>query len=290
MPQILLAQGSRGPEVQELQAALNFHVRKPLVALVPDGGFGPLTNTRLREFQRRAGLTETGTVNVETINMLYRRLEGAIEAVLTPKANAVAFSRPGAGTAGRRSALVGAFPGFGQLGPIIPDFVPPSRVPQTQAVVSRGFDVETKFSFDPIAKPSEQEHPLKLTIAPTLPWPEFLKGSVTLEAQTTPSAANKFTLDAKIKIPLTPKPIALGRLELKPYFFTGAGVTQNHFKELNSGASATIKLKLFDNVAGSGVSVAVEADGGLKFNWDMAKGDGTFKGFFEGGVVLQRRF
>lgn len=84
--------------------------------------------------------------------------------------------------------------------------------------------------------------------------------------------------------------IPFHRLELKPYFFTGAGATQNHVKELNAGAGTTVKLKLFENIRGSGVTVALEADGGVKFNWDQATGESQFKGFFGGGAVLEAKF
>jgi hypothetical protein len=80
------------------------------------------------------------------------------------------------------------------------------------------------------------------------------------------------------------------RTELTPYFFVGAGMDQNHFKDLNTGASAKVKVKLLENVGGSGVSIGVEADGGAKFNWDRETGQSMFKGFFEGGAVLEGRF
>jgi peptidoglycan hydrolase-like protein with peptidoglycan-binding domain len=281
-----LRKGARGAEVQELQAALNFHIRKPAEPLKPDGDFGRLTDARLREFQRRAKITESGVATDETLRRLYRRQVGAIEAVLTPKPQLVAFSRLARAGTGSRSALRGGIPGLGQVGPVIPDFVPPSlRIPQTRAAVSRGFDFETKFSFDPMAKPSEGEHPLKLTIAWGMPWPKLLGEEVKLEV--TPSSAGKFTLEGKVKVPFNL--VETPRFELKPYFFTGGGVNQNHFKDLNAGASASVKLKLIENTAGT-IKLSVEADGGLKFNWDVPKGESGFKGFFEGTAVLEARF
>ena len=282
-----LSKGARGAEVQELQAALNFHIRKPAAPLQPDGAFGPLTDARLREFQRRAGLTESGVADDGTIRRLYQRQVGAIEAVLTPKPQLVAFSRRARAGTGSNSALLGGIPGLGQVGPVIPDFVPPSlRIPQNRAAVSRGFDLETKFSFDPMAKPSEGEHPLKLTIAwAGMPWPEFLGEEVKLEV--TPSSVGKFTLEGKIKAPF--KLIETPRFELKPYFFTGGGVKQNHFKELNAGGGTSVKLKLIQNTSGT-IKLSAEADGGVKFNWDKDSGESGFKGFFEGAAVLEVKF
>ena len=61
---------------------------------------------------------------------------------------------------------------------------------------------------------------------------------------------------------------------------------QNHFKELNAGGGTSVKLKLIQNTSGT-VKLSVEADGGLKFNWDQPTGESKFKGFFEGAAVLE---
>jgi hypothetical protein len=285
---LLLARGASGPEVSELQAALNFHIRRA-APLVPDGQFGSLTEGRLKEFQRLATLTPTGTVTAETDRFLYRRADGALEAVLTPKSPLVAFARPTRVGVEARSALFGGILGLGQLAPIIPDFIPPSRrVPQVVGAESEGFDVESKFSFDPLAQPSKGEHPLKLALS--IPWPIFLHGKIELEVEQEASTVGKFSLDPKIKIPFTPQPLPLGRLQIKPYFFTGAGVEKDHFTDLNLGAGTNVKLKLFDNIGGTGVSLSVEADGGVKYKWNVENGDGAFKGFLDGAAVLERRF
>ena len=283
--ELLLARGASGPEVRELQAALNFHIRKQ-PPLEPDGEFGSLTEGRVKEFQRQASITPTGTVTLDTDRFLYRRLNGALEAVLTPRSPLVAFARPTRIGMETRSALFGGILGLGQLAPVDPDFV--RRTPQVVTAETKGFDVETKFTFNPLAKPSEGEHPLKLALS--IPWPVFLRGKIELQVEQEPSTVGKVSVDPKIKIPFTPKPLQLGRLQVKPYFFTGAGVEANHFTDLNAGVSSNITFKVLDNIGGTGVNLKVEADGGVKFKWNLETGEGAFKGVFEGGAVLERRF
>src|SRR5207245_1598735 len=87
----LLSRGVTGLDVKELQAALNFHLRRPFTPLVPDGIFGPLTDARVRDFQRRAGLTADGIVGPNTVPALYRSLAGGVQAGLTPR-KAAAFN------------------------------------------------------------------------------------------------------------------------------------------------------------------------------------------------------
>ena len=232
----LLSIGSTGPDVRELQAALNFHVRRPATGLEPDGAFGPLTEARVREFQRRAKLQVDGLVGADTIRALYRTVAGIVEATLTPRDRGPTRREsrgPAIGIASApRQALLAGTPRFGQVRPVVPDFVPPSqRVPQTRAVTSEGFDTESKLQFSPFADGEDGDHPLRLTFASTLPWPIFLPAPVKLEVESTTPGVGRFQLDAKLKVPFTL--IQSRRLELKPWFFTGAGVTPRRFEGLN---------------------------------------------------------
>jgi peptidoglycan hydrolase-like protein with peptidoglycan-binding domain len=287
-----LSIGSSGLDVSELQAALNFHIRRPAKPLNPDGKFGPLTDARVREFQRRASIGVDGIVGSETIKALYRSIIGVVEANLTPR-KAPTYQTSSFGQApvggGQRSALLPGFPRLGQVGPIIPDFIPPSlRVPQIRAAASRGFELESKFFFNPLADRNDGEHPLRLTLTLKMPWPVFLPEPLDLDIETTSPGVGKFQLDGKIKVPY--KLIDSGRVELKPYFFVGAGVNQDNFKELNAGAGGKLKLKLVEKIGSSGLSLGLEADGGGKYNWDKSTGESKVKGFFDGGFVLEGRF
>ena len=69
VPSPLLAVDSRGPDVAELQRALNDArvVDPPLVA---DGAFGAATGRAVRAFQRRAGIAADGIVGPDTRNAL----------------------------------------------------------------------------------------------------------------------------------------------------------------------------------------------------------------------------
>jgi len=67
---LVLQQGSQGPAVASLQAALNFYVPAvPLLAV--DSVFGPKTDARVREFQRRHRLTPDGIVGAKTEAVIY---------------------------------------------------------------------------------------------------------------------------------------------------------------------------------------------------------------------------
>ncbi|MFQ6548256.1 peptidoglycan-binding domain-containing protein [Aestuariibius sp. 2305UL40-4] len=60
----LLRRGSRGSDVEELQQVLNFHLNEE--PLIVDGIFGPLTEGRVRIFQRLAGIKDDGIVGPNT--------------------------------------------------------------------------------------------------------------------------------------------------------------------------------------------------------------------------------
>ena len=60
----LLKKGSKGPEVNDLQKALNNAGAKP--KLTEDGKFGPGTESAVRAFQKKNGLQEDGVVGPNT--------------------------------------------------------------------------------------------------------------------------------------------------------------------------------------------------------------------------------
>ena len=218
-------------------------------------------------------------------------MRGAAELKLTPPKKQTPQAFAGGLTplgAGQRSALLG-IPGLGQIGPVIPDFVPPSRrIPRRGSAVTPGFEVETKVLLSPLSDPKDGDHPLRFTLSPTLPWPLFLPEPLKLEVETTTPGVGKSQLEGKVKLPF--KLITTSRLELKPYFFVGAGVEQDNFKEINAGAVANLKLKLLPKIGGSGVSVGLEADGGIKYKHDLTTGESKVKCVFESAVVIEVLF
>ncbi|WP_333777173.1 peptidoglycan-binding domain-containing protein [Streptomyces sp. IBSBF 3136] len=62
-------QGSHGEAVRKLQRLLNEHV-PDLPSLDVDGGFGPVTDARVREYQRRVEIIVDGIVGPQTWGML----------------------------------------------------------------------------------------------------------------------------------------------------------------------------------------------------------------------------
>ena len=181
-------------------------------------------------------------------------------------------------TVATRRSLAGVGPGFGQVRPTDPDVLRP----QTRSATSEGFDVESKLVFNPLAKPSEGEHPMQLTLSKSFPWPVFLPEPLTLDVEA--PVGGKFELDGTLKVPF--KLFKTDRLELKPYFFVGAGVGQDAFKDVNAGAGSQLTLKLFKDIGVAGASLGLEADGGLKYKHDLEKNEGKIKGFFESTVVF----
>ncbi|RIK81977.1 MAG: hypothetical protein DCC67_07700 [Planctomycetota bacterium] len=67
----LLKYGAKGPEVENLQEALNYHLFDLAPALKVDGKFGDKTHARVFAFQRRRGLGQDGVVGPETRDALY---------------------------------------------------------------------------------------------------------------------------------------------------------------------------------------------------------------------------
>ena len=118
----LLAVGSRGPDVAELQRALNDArvVDPPLVA---DGAFSAATGRAVRAFQRRAGIAADGIVGPDTRNALSMgggrpstpeqqgelatRIATAVGAQVPAEAAAQAAGGPGAAGGDSASVSVG---------------------------------------------------------------------------------------------------------------------------------------------------------------------------------------
>lgn len=263
----LVTRGCTGLDVKELQAALNFHVRSPATPLATDGIFGPLTDARVREFQKLSGITADGDVGPITIGALYRTLLVPIEADIVPR-------QP----VGGRQGFAPAGPGRPE-GPEPPPRVPfPPRVPpapQSRMAASEGFELESKLTFNPLAKSGDSR--FKLSFNLSLPWPAFLPKPLKLELEGSPPGIGKFEMDAKLKLPLEYQ--VNRRITLTPYFFAGAGVSQDHFKDLNLGAGAALKLKLLETRGGW--TLGVEADGGMKFQFDPHAGKAEAKGFLD---------
>lgn len=65
----MLTEGSTGPPVVDLQAALNL-LPSVLLVLALDGKFGPKTTARVKEFQRLARIAVDGDVGPETMQQL----------------------------------------------------------------------------------------------------------------------------------------------------------------------------------------------------------------------------
>jgi Putative peptidoglycan binding domain len=74
-PMPMLFQGSRGPDVELAQAALNFHAGPGDPSLVVDGDFGNATKGRTVALQRLAGLNPDGIIGPDTEAVLFASVD-----------------------------------------------------------------------------------------------------------------------------------------------------------------------------------------------------------------------
>jgi len=269
-----------GLDVNELQAALNFHIRAPAIPLIPDGTFGRATEARVRDFQQRSKLTVDGIVGSKTVPALYRVVRGAVDVQRRPRTSV---------TRTNLRSLNTFRPVVRQLGPGNLGVVPP----QSRTATSTGFMTETKLVFNPFAKPShggeEGGIPIQLSLSQSIPWPVSLPEPVfrpgePLEVNNSAWLGPKFELEGKIKVPF--KIVKSERVELKSYFFIGAGVEQNCFREMNLGGGTQLQLTLFKDVAGTGANVGLQVDGGIKWFHDFGQSAGAFKGYGDGQLFI----
>lgn len=286
MPRIL-RMGVTGRDVSEIQAALNFHLRRPTThPLKPDGIFGPLTDKRVRVFQKLVGISVDGDVGPDTTRELYRKVVLPVLVVGARRQQLVTsnlFSL-------RRSGFLGSSgfgsPGFGQLAPPVSDKPTSGTVIQSKSAESDGIDVETKVTFNPLAESDDDR--FKLSISKTIPWPVIVPNPLKLEIDVTILPQSKFDLDAKLQFPI--EIIKTPRFELEPYFFVGVGMKQDGFKELNAGAALNPTFIVSKDLFRSGFSLEAEAVGGPMYSHDLDANSGKFKFFFESSLTLTRSF
>jgi len=89
-------QGTKGADVRAVQDVLNFHIRR-LTPLKVDGDFGPLTHSRVVEFQKSNHLTPDGVVGPNTLGKLFEEEHFPITLLLEPRQPAPTAGGPRAG-------------------------------------------------------------------------------------------------------------------------------------------------------------------------------------------------
>lgn len=111
-----LVLGSKGPEVEDAQISLNSRPPSLLAPLVPDGKYGPLTQARVKEFQRNNGLEPVGEVGPRTRALLYEPSASLVEEAQNvaktwvTQAQAVLEPLQAFGTASSLAAATGTVP------------------------------------------------------------------------------------------------------------------------------------------------------------------------------------
>ncbi len=124
-----LRRGSSGDFVQVVQRVLNLY-RAPSAALVPDGKFGPLTESAVIEFQRRFGLVADGIIGPLSRARLFALGTYQLVCVVTSQSDTPERARPGGGGAQLNFAIPGGL--LGQAAPPAPQpfppIIPPARI------------------------------------------------------------------------------------------------------------------------------------------------------------------
>jgi hypothetical protein len=142
----LIQQGLKGADVRAVQDVLNFHIRR-LTPLVVDGDFGPLTHSRVVEFQKSNNLKADGIVGPNTMIKLFEEELMQITLALVPRETVSNQTTPAIG----RSR-------FGIQPPrlIPPLTLPPFTPPVTPPVVTPIFLRPNSFSSIPALTPNGQ--------------------------------------------------------------------------------------------------------------------------------------
>jgi len=147
----LLSIGSQGKDVKAVQDALNYHVRRG-TPLDVDGIFGPLTDARVREFQKSNSLKVDGLVGPNTRGKLFEMAQVEAALFIMPrlklKTPSLSLRRGTSGLSfgGQPPRLVPPLqlniPGFGPLpappgtGQLSPSLLPGPRFQLQQASVT----------------------------------------------------------------------------------------------------------------------------------------------------------
>jgi hypothetical protein len=105
-----LKAGSRGPDVELCQAALNYHIGKGTKIRV-DGQFGSETQTRVIAFQRFHGLVQDGVIGERTRAKLFQAITFLVSAGIMKRPSPPTVGHALSPTPGRFSNLpIGPFP------------------------------------------------------------------------------------------------------------------------------------------------------------------------------------
>ncbi len=133
----LIKQGAKGADVRAIQDVLNFHIRR-LTPLGVDGDFGPLTHTRVVEFQKSNQLKPDGIIGPNTMGKLFEEEQLPITLVLAPRQATPAIGGP-------------------RLGIQPPRLIPPLTLPPlTRPLVTPFFLPPDSFSGVPALTPAGQ--------------------------------------------------------------------------------------------------------------------------------------
>ncbi len=162
-----LSFGMTGEDVRDLQAALNYHLRPPNPPHTPpgnprppletDGIFGPLTDARVKEFQRLNELTDDGVVGHLTRPLLTSARSVLVKIPVSRTQDRIDFQRAGVRAPTSRFSL-GA-------GPITQQQPAPSTpLLSPVKLQNRQIQIGGNLTLDPIIGPGAQAKALFLAV------------------------------------------------------------------------------------------------------------------------------
>lgn len=236
----LLRKGASGIDVKQVQNALNFHLAAKLAPIRADSMFGPVTEGRVQEFQRRNRLTADGVVGPITRAKLFAL---ALARVRVRLRRTRGMARTAARTLVQR------------------DGEPTTQ--SKQLIVDWG----QTFSFHPLADPAEGEHLFRTEMKLALKNSgddEGILGRLTLDAVPATPTSSDWEFSAELEMPVVELPTfgpLRGSLFLTPGF---------QLNPLAAGIGAGLKL----GVAAVGDRIGIFAQGDLKAQYDPGTGQG----------------
>lgn len=242
MPNILLRRGSAGRAVAQAQRALNFHLSPRFPRLRDDGVFGPVTESRVMEFQRRNRLTPDGVIGPVTRGRLFAVGVARLKFQFKKSKEPLAF---------------GPRPGF-RLQPGLVGDGPAPAPPQSKVVL---IDWGQTFTFSPFVKFDDtEEHLLTTDLRLALKNngdDDSIIGLLKIDLPPGQPILPNWQFKAELEKPIADVKI-FGPLEAN--MFTTQGVQLSPF-QLTAGAGVKLGLKIF------GDKIGLFAQGDLKMQY-----------------------
>jgi peptidoglycan hydrolase-like protein with peptidoglycan-binding domain len=297
-----LSKGMQGPDVKDLQAALNYHLRPPNAPLDAgqpprppldvDGDFGGATDRRLREFQRLNGLVDDGIVGRNTLPLLFKAKQVTVKIPVAPDDGKV--SAAPAIRAGVRVAQIG--PSLPRVGQATAPLIAPVQLQNRQVQIGGNL------TLDPIVGPGAPAKALFLAVQWT--WVEQRDGrhlEIALGSQLaapltifTAGLAASAQSFAQVSVAdvLAIDPLKLHLFSPSAQISYQANVVDGVLKSMSAGVSVQnqIAWDMTKDASGKNPVITIFCQQQLAWTYDFADRKGTIAPSFLLGATWQTSF